>query len=41
MRKAISKDERALGSMLHDLTQAGDGLLKEVSEVVLNAEVGR
>jgi hypothetical protein len=40
MRKAISNDERALGSMLEDLSQADDGLLKEVSKLVPVTEVG-
>jgi hypothetical protein len=41
MRKAMSNDERALGSMLEDLSQADDGLLKEVNELVPATEVGR
>jgi hypothetical protein len=41
MQKAMAKDERALGSMLGDLTQVGDGFLEEVSKVLPNAKVGR
>ena len=37
----MSNDERALGSMLEDLSQADDGLLKEVNELVPITEVGR
>ena len=41
MRKAMSNDERALGLMLDDLSQADDGLLKEVNALVPITEVGR
>jgi hypothetical protein len=39
MQKAIANDERALYSMLEDLSQADDGLLKEVSDLVPKTEV--
>jgi hypothetical protein len=41
MQKAMSRDERELGSTLMGLSQANDGLLKEASEMVLVTEVGR
>jgi hypothetical protein len=40
MQKAISNDERALGSILEGLSQADDGLMKEVDNLVSTTKVG-